>query len=56
MNQQQQTRDLNAIYLHQIFALDSTIVKTQKMFSLHAGFLIYAMHHHRERSNQINTL
>ena len=49
------TRDLNAIYLHQIFALDSAIVKTQKVFSSHGGFLIYAMHHHRERSNQTNT-
>ena len=36
------------------FALDSVVVRTHKLFSLHGGFLTNAMHHHRV-SNQINT-
>ena len=37
---------LNAFYWRQILALDSVVVKTQKVFCLHGGFLANAMHHH----------
>ena len=30
------------------FALDYAVVKTQKLFSLHGGFLTYAINHNRE--------
>ena len=41
----------------QIFAQDSAVVKTQKVFSSHGSFITYAMHRHREKkSNQINIL
>ena len=43
----------NAFYWHQIFALDSVVVKTQKLLSSHGGFLTNAMHHDRETSNQM---
>ena len=33
-----------AFYWHQIFALDSVVVKTQKLLSSHGGFLTNAMH------------
>ena len=39
-----------------IFVLDLVVIKTQKLSSSHRGFLNYAMHRHREKSNQINTL
>ena len=39
---------LNALYWRQIFALDSNVVITQKLFSSHGGFLTNAMHLHRE--------
>ena len=42
------TRGLDAFYWRQIFSLDSVIVKTQKIFSSHRGFLANAKHHHRE--------
>ena len=45
-----------AFYWRQIFALDSAVVKTQKWLSSHGGFLLNAMHHHKEKSNQISTL
>ena len=38
---------LNTFYWYQIFALDF-VIKTQKMFSSHGGFLTIAMYHHRE--------
>ena len=31
--------DLNAFYWRQIFVLDSAVVKTQKLFSSHGGYL-----------------
>ena len=47
---------LNVFYWRQIFALDYVfVVKTQKIFSSHGGFLTNAMHHQKQ-SNQINTL
>ena len=39
---------LNAFYWYQIFALDSVVVETQRLFSLHGGFLTIAIFHHRE--------
>ena len=39
---------LNAFYWYQIFALDSVVVKAQRLLSCHGGFLIIAMYHHRE--------
>ena len=41
---------LNAFYCNQIFALDSVVVKAQKMLSSHGGFLFIAMYmyHYRE--------
>ena len=41
---------LNAFYWYQIFTLDYVVVKLQKMFSSHGGFLhaAFAMYHHRE--------
>ena len=39
---------LNAFYWCQFFALDSFVVKTQKLLSMHGGFLTNAMQHHRE--------
>ena len=60
MNQQQQNHPLrmdsnlshwgglNAFYWYQISALDSVVVKAQKMLSSHGGFLHFAMYHHKE--------
>ena len=42
------TGGLNAFYWHQIFALDSAVVKVQEMFSSHGGHLTNAMYHHGE--------
>ena len=39
---------LNAVNWYQLFVPDSVIVETQQLFSLHRGFLTYAMYHHRE--------
>ena len=39
---------LNAVHWYQLFVPDSVIVETQQLFSLHRGFLAYAMYHHRE--------
>ena len=36
-----------------IFALDSVVVKTQKLFSLHGCFLMYVMRHQSETICQI---
>ena len=33
--------------MYQIFALNSVVVKTQKMFSFHEGFLVYVMEPYR---------
>ena len=41
---------LNAFYWYQIIGLDSDVVKSQKMLSLHGGFLSNAMLHHRKNS------
>ena len=41
---------LNAFYWRQIFALDSVVVNTQRLFSSREGFLTNAMHHHREKN------
>ena len=38
----------NAFNWHQIPALDSAVVETQKMLSSHEGFLAIVMYHHRE--------
>ena len=43
---------VNAIYWHQIIALDSVVVKTQNLFSSHGGFCVIT----EEQSYQINTL
>ena len=59
MNQQQQNHrlrmdsslshwGLNAFYWYQIFALDSVVVKAQKILSYHGGFLSIAIYRHRE--------
>ena len=42
------TGGLNAFYWYQIFALDSTVVEVQEMFSSHGGHLTNAMYHHGE--------
>ena len=34
--------------MHQIFALDSSVVEVQEMFSSHGGRLTNAMYHHGE--------
>ena len=47
-NQSHWVDGLNAFYWYQIFALDSTIVEAQKMFSSRGGFLTIAKYHHRE--------
>ena len=39
---------LNAFYCHQFSALDSVVVKTQKVLNSHGSFLTIAMYHHRE--------
>ena len=39
---------LDAFYWYQIFALDSTVVEVQEMFSSHEGYLTNAMYHHGE--------
>ena len=39
---------LTVLYWHQIFALDSFVIETQKVFSSHGGSLTFAMYHHRE--------
>ena len=39
---------LNVLYWYQIFALDSTVVEVQEMFSSHGGHLTNAMYHHGE--------
>ena len=44
---------LNAFYWCQIFALDYVFVNVQNLLSSDGGFLTNAMHHHREKSNQI---
>ena len=49
-----QTRNPHAFYRYQIFALDSIVVITQKLFSSHGGFLTYAIYHHRETSQRNN--
>ena len=41
-------RGLNAFYWYQIFALDSSVVKSQNLLSSRGGFLTIAMYHHRE--------
>ena len=45
-----------AFYWYQIFSLDSAVDEVQEMFSSHASLLTYAMYHHGDHSNQINTL
>ena len=35
----------------QIFALDSTVFKTQHLFSSHGGFLTYVIYHHWDITN-----
>ena len=42
---------LNAVYCRKI--LYYVVVKTQKMFNSHGGFLTCAMHHHRAETNLI---
>ena len=42
------TRGLTYISLVPTFAYDSVVVKAQKLFSSHEGFLAIAMYHHRE--------
>ena len=37
------------IFIGQIFALDSDVVKAQLLFSLYGGFLNYIMYHNREQ-------
>ena len=39
---------LNAVNWYQLFVPDSVIVETQQLFSLHRGFLTYAMYHQGE--------
>ena len=39
---------LNAFYWYQIFALDSSVVKVQDLFSSHGSLLTIAMYHHAE--------
>ena len=38
----------NVFNWYQIFALDTVVVKTQKLCSKHGGFLTIAMHQHTE--------
>ena len=39
---------LNVFYWYQIFALDSTVVEVQEMFSSHGSLLTIAMYHNGE--------
>ena len=45
-----------SLFYCQMFALDSAVVKLEKMLSSHGGFITYPMYHHGETIKYINIL